>query len=140
MRNFAPPPLRLSVRTATYLMVKFFAGHLMVCPCPTPSAQRRGYPYEMAFMDFGSCRSDNCYTLFRFVIPCAVGGTHPPESQQTIRYYGRYSNKRRGWDFKHSVRPPLMAPQLNVEERKQPMRQPEPLFIFPALNPKATVP
>ena len=61
----------------------------------------------------------------------------PPKSQQTIRYYGRYSNKRRGWDFKHSVRPPLMAPQLNVEERKQPIRQPETLFILPAPEPKS---
>jgi hypothetical protein len=30
-----------------------------------------------------------------------------------------------------------MAPQLNVEERKQPMRQPETLFILPAPEPKS---
>ena len=74
-------------------------------------------------------------------MPCRDSGTQSGEAKpngrrrrrsQTIRYYGRYSNKRRGWDFKHSVRPPLMATLPKVEERKQPLRQPETLFILPA--------
>ena len=62
---------------------------------------------------------------------------NPHGRSQTIRYYGRYSNKRRGWDFKHSVRPPLMATLPKGEERKQPIRQPETLFILPAPEPKS---
>ncbi|MCF6314664.1 MAG: transposase [Verrucomicrobiales bacterium] len=58
----------------------------------------------------------------------------PPKGQQTVRYYGRYSNKSRGLDAKHGrARPELESP--NQPEKKQ-MSQPT-LFILPAPEAKS---
>ena len=56
----------------------------------------------------------------------------PPKGQQTIRYYGRYSNKRRGWDAKHRIRPPVVIAGTMRENPKptDPNRSPT-LFILP---------
>jgi len=52
----------------------------------------------------------------------------PPKGQQTVRYYGRYSNKSRGLDAKHGrPRPELEAPpQLEKKQIPQPT-----LFVLP---------
>jgi hypothetical protein len=57
----------------------------------------------------------------------------PPKGQQTVRYYGRYSNKRRGWDAKNGIRDPiLIRPDLVEPDRKPTVSDPETLFIVPA--------
>ena len=59
----------------------------------------------------------------------------PPKGQQTVRYYGLYSNKSRGMAAKNGRRRPEMA------EAKRPERQEGPssgtLFILPAPEPRS---
>ena len=56
----------------------------------------------------------------------------PPKGQQTVRYYGRYSNKRRGWDFKNRVGPPVMVSPSIPDEPSRKALEPENMLILPA--------
>ena len=59
----------------------------------------------------------------------------PPKGQQTVRYYGLYSNKSRGMAAKNGRKRPEMA------EAKRPERQEGPpsgtLFVLPAPEPRS---
>ncbi len=55
----------------------------------------------------------------------------PPKNQQTVRYYGLYSNKSRGMAAKNGRKRPEMA------ESKRPERQETPLSGTPSLPPEA---
>jgi len=58
----------------------------------------------------------------------------PPKGQQTVRYYGRYSNKSRGLDAKQGrARPELESPkQLENKQNPRPT-----LFVLPAPEAKS---
>ncbi len=62
----------------------------------------------------------------------------PPKGQQTVRYYGRYSNKRRGWDAKNGIRDPILVrPDLPEPDRKSATSDSDMLFIIPAPSRKS---
>jgi hypothetical protein len=59
----------------------------------------------------------------------------PPKNQQAIRYDGRYSNKRRGWDAKNRIASPVMVPQSDPTQGDD-LNKPETLLILPAPEPQ----
>gem|GEM_PF-2669976 len=50
----------------------------------------------------------------------------PPKGQQTVRYYGRYSNKSRGLDAKRGA----PAPNWNLQSNSETSRTPGQHFSF----------
>jgi hypothetical protein len=73
---------------------------------------------------------------FRFALgPHAAGVEHiPPKAQQTVRYYGLYSNKRRGMD----ARAGRARPTLREAATPKPAgTASETLFVLPPPEPKS---
>jgi len=66
----------------------------------------------------------------------------PPKGQQTVRYYGRYSNKRRGWGRKNRVHHPVLekpgeTSEISETSCSEATSRNETLFILPAPEAKS---
>ena len=77
------------------------------------------------------------YQIFTAANFIAASVEHiPPKGQQTIRYYGRYSNKRRGWDAKNRIHSPQLPANNNRAHNHDSQSPDKTLFILPEPTPK----
>ena len=114
-----------------------FAEYMLRAPFSLEKIHWNEKNRQVIYRSKRSWHTKQNYQIFAAADFIAASVEHiPPKGQQTIRYYGRYSNKRRGWETKNRIHSPQLA-ATNLSARKHDSQfSDNTLFILPEPTPK----
>ena len=114
-----------------------FAEYMLRAPFSLEKIHWNEKTKQVIYRSKRSWHTKQNYQIFTAANFIAASVEHiPPKGQQTIRYYGRYSNKRRGWDAKNRIHSPQLPANNNRAHNHDSQSPDKTLFILPEPTPK----